>query len=47
MRERATQTLHTVAKLLAVPVRSQDMHDAVLLCDERLFTKIPDLLICT
>ena len=35
--ERAAQTLHAVAELLAVPVTSKEMLEVVMVCDQRLF----------
>ena len=35
--ERAAQTLHAVAELLAVPVTSTEMLEVVMICDQRLF----------
>ncbi|KAL3162610.1 hypothetical protein ABBQ38_008657 [Trebouxia sp. C0009 RCD-2024] len=42
--ERIGQTLQTVAELLAVPVKSEEVQEVVMVCDERLFTINPAML---
>lgn len=42
--DRVAQTLQTVAELLAVPMASAEMHEAVMVCNGRLFNYNPAVL---